>query len=145
MKALFDILSFLILGYPTHAEVQQDSHGDTKKDKRKDWLRRLIWGSVAVMTSLGLHSLTTDLTVKSAITYALSAAFMSMAIHFLLFDYWIVTVLRKNGVIHKWVNTFTYLGETANYPKWWRNMKPGWRFAIRFVIFAVALVIYIHA
>lgn len=130
MNHLKEIICFLILFSPYVWEVLNDRYGDL--DKKLDVALRIAIDTVASIVCWYFtgHSL-------------FAAGLMCFAIFFLLFDYTIAAILVKNKVIRpsQW---FSYMGESGdidNIP-WWRNMNPWWRFAIRFSVFAVTLIIY---
>lgn len=130
MNTAKEIICFVILFAPYLWEVIDDRHGDL--NKKIDVLWRVLIGAAAslfvwVMTG---HSLW-------------ATGFMCFAIFFLLFDYTIAAVLIRNKVIaaKDWFGYMGKKGITDNIG-WWRDMKPGWRFAVRFAVFAIALVFY---
>lgn len=115
---------FIILFAPYVWETIDDRKGDL--NKKVDVLWRIIIGAAAsvLVWQLTYHSL-------------ISCAFMCFAIFFLLFDYTIAIVLGRP-------DPFSYMGRKGviDNISFWRNMSPEWRFAIRFAVFSVALIIY---
>lgn len=130
MNHIKEIICFLILFAPYVWEVLNDRYGDL--DKKLDVALRIAIGTVASIICWYFtgHSF-------------FAAGFMCFAIFFLLFDYTIAAILVKNKVIRpsKW---FEYMGESGDIDniQWWRSMNPYLRFATRFAVFAVALIIY---
>lgn len=130
MNIAKEVICLLILSSPYIWEVINDRYGDL--NKKIDVLWRVLIGAAAsafVWKFTG-HSLW-------------ACAFMCFAIFFLLFDYTIAAILIKNGIIstNDW---FGYMGKKGDVDniKFWRNLSPGWRFAIRMTVFAIALIIY---
>jgi hypothetical protein len=127
MNEAKEIICFLILFAPYVWETIDDRKGDL--NKKIDVLWRILIGAAAsafVWLFTG-HSLA-------------ACAFMCFGIFFLLFDYTIAIVLGRP-------DPFSYMGQKGviDNISWWRNMNPYWRFAIRFAVFGLALVIYIHS
>jgi hypothetical protein len=124
-QSMKEVGCFLILFAPYVWETIDDRKGDL--NKKADVLWRILIGAAASLIVYGLtyHSL-------------FACAFMCFAIFFLLFDYTIATVLGRP-------DPFSYLGHKGviDNISFWRKMSPGWRFAIRCAVFAVALIIYV--
>ena len=125
MNHLKEIICFLILFAPLVWELIDDKEGD--RNKKIDVLWRVLIGAAAssFVWLFSRHSLA-------------ETAFMCFAIFFLIFDYGINIVLKRP-------NPFAYLSPntgTIDRIKWWVSIGPWWRFAIRFAVFAVALIIY---
>jgi hypothetical protein len=128
MKLL--VLIFFII--PVIVEVISDAHGDY--NKKIDVLFRMIF---IVGISLIIHFL----------GYAnfFAAVNVGVAIHFLLFDYVVTSVLIKNKVIEvSGAHWFSYMGRSSKVDNisFWRNIKPWGRFAIRLGYFIGSLVLY---
>lgn len=124
MKLFIEVIAFLGLFSPFIWERWDDRKGDFNKT-RDVFIRIAIAAGASIFCWLiTAHSL-------------FSAALMCFAIFFLLFDY---AMAAKLG--HK--DWFSYLGESGPVDniKFWRNMHPGWRFAIRMGVMAIAIVIY---
>jgi hypothetical protein len=125
MNTAKEIICFLILFAPLVFEAIDDRKGD--QNKQIDVLWRVLIGAAAsafVWLFTG-HSLW-------------SSAFMCFAIFFLLFDYTIAVILKRP-------DPFSYLSQTTgdiDRIKWWVRIGPWWRFAIRFFVFAIALILY---
>lgn len=125
MNTAKEIICFFILFAPYLWEVIDDRKGDL--NKKIDVLWRVLIAAAAslfvwVMTG---HSLW-------------ATGFMCFAIFFLLFDYTIAIVLKRP-------DPFSYLSQTTGVVdrmRWWVHIGPWWRFAIRFAVFAIALVFY---
>lgn len=125
MNHLKEIICFLILFAPLIVEVRDDRKGDDNKKMDVLWRILIGAGASAFVWLFTGHSL-------------FEAAFMCFAIFFLLFDYLVNLVLKRP-------DPFAYLSPhtgTIDRIKWWVKIGPWWRFAIRFAVFAVALIIY---
>jgi hypothetical protein len=124
-QSMKEVGCFLILFAPYVWETIDDRKGDL--NKKVDVLWRVLIGATAsiLVWQLTYHSL-------------IGCAFMCFAIFFLLFDYTIATVLGRP-------DPFSYMGYKGviDNISFWRKMNPWTRFAVRFTIFAVALIIYI--
>jgi|SRR5688572_12065017 len=131
------IAAVVILFIPTVGEIWNDRNGEVKNEKLRDWLIRSI-----LTVSCAIFSEFIRRGFAPTVLQYFYAIIMIVSVHFLIFDYAIVIILKKNGVIRSDANPFTYLGKTANYPKWWIKAEPMGRFAIRIIVFAIALVLY---
>lgn len=132
VKYSLEALCLLSLCLPLLWEKRDDKKGDF--DKAFDVLKR---GFIAAMASLFVWSLSY---VGAIIRYHSfgDALFLSLAIHFMFFDYWIAFEL---GHKKDW---FSYLGKAGyvdNIP-FWRNMAPAGKLATRMTILTSALLIY---
>lgn len=120
-----EIICIIILCSPLIREIPDDRKGDDDK-KRDVWIRIAIGAAASIFVWLiSRHSLW-------------GSAAMCFALFFLLFDYLINLVLKRP-------NPFEYLSTTTGTVdriEWWVKIGPWWRFAIKFVVFAVALIIY---
>ena len=128
------ILAILLLSSPTVIELYGDRHGDF--NKKEDVIYRFLF-----MTGF---SILVWIILKFNVLIAFN---LSIAIHFAFFDYIIAYILIKNGIIEPprgvRLHWFTYVGKSGvvdNF-KFWRNMRCGWRFAIRLTYLAVSLLI----
>lgn len=121
---IIEIFAFVILFAPYVWEVYNDRHGDP--DKVKDVLIRIAIAAGVTLTNVWL-------TGRSV----WPVGFMCFALFFLLFDYTVAAVLG----IKDW---FSFLGTTSfiDRIKWWREMSPGWRFAVRIGVMAWAILFY---
>jgi hypothetical protein len=132
MKQIFFILIELlylnILSLPLVWEINNDRKGD--KDKTLDVFKR---GILAVFCALIVFLI--GLTGLPQHTY-LSAFCMSIAIHFLIFDYLMAATLGHGD----W---FSYLGDgPIDNIHYWRTLKPWGRFAVRMAVLALAVIFY---
>lgn len=127
-----EVIGFALLFVPYIWEVYSDRNGD--HDKTVDVIWRVILSATAVLSCVHL----TDHSIWAA-------GLMCSAIFFLLFDYTVAAVLIKNGVIEA-KSWFSYMGKSGKFDNWgwWRNMHPGWRFAIKMSVFTGSLLIYIN-
>jgi NhaP-type Na+/H+ or K+/H+ antiporter len=140
------VVAFFVLCLPVIIESRNDRSGESLKEKGfrgfDIYLRIfgfLLFGWLAtVIRYFNVHP--SDLSISSIA----SAIFMSFAIHFLTFSYFVTYKLERNGVIKPGSNWFTYEGKTSRSEqiKFWHRIGPNWRFAIRLIVFAIALLIY---
>jgi hypothetical protein len=71
---------------------------------------------------------------------------LSVAIHFMFFDYTIVYIMAKRKVIAGYVGWYEYLGKKGvvdNIPSW-RNAHPTTRLIIRIAVFVPSLTWFIY-
>lgn len=146
MSAALHILAFAVLFVPTIWELWDDRNGEDKQGKLRDRYKKGIVWAVSTFVSLVIYFWPVLLVKSSGAVlvgwWTLKSWIMALAIHFLIFDYAIVIILKHRGVIETKESAFSYLGKTANYPKFWVKMNPWIRFCIRLTIFAIALIIY---
>lgn len=128
------LIAILLLSSPTAWEIWNDRHGDLNK----------VTDVAVRLTLMGVTALICD------VWFSLIASLnLSIAIHFAFFDYIIAYILIKNGTIEPprgvRIHWFTYVGKSGvvdNF-KFWRNMRCGWRFAIRLTYLTVSLLIFL--
>jgi len=122
------VIFFLLCAIPTACELYNDRHGDTKKDHIRDVL-------VLTVISLGLA-----LVLNWLFDYKLVGTMLLIwAIHFLLFDYLITYILKRNHVISPKANWFTYTGKTSTMDKYVAKIPPWIRLAIKLLTFGVTI------
>ena len=126
MKLLF---VFLVCFIPTLVELIDDRRGDKKK------VNDLI-----VLTFIAAI-------LATVLQYFFKFEFwrtlpMMFAIHFLLFDYIVVILLRKNGVIRADADPFTYTGKTSKIDQIVAKINPWVRLLIRVIVFGLAFAIF---
>jgi hypothetical protein len=131
------IAAVVILFIPTVWELWNDRNGEDARGKRMDWIARFLIAFLSAYISELIR--TFELPIVGNL---LAAMIMIVAIHLLLFDYAVVIIMKKRSVLHPQTDAFSYLGETANYPKWWIKAGQWGRFAIRVAVFTAALIIY---
>lgn len=126
------MIAFLLTFIPTGVELYLDRNGETAKNKRRQWLL------------IGLL-----FTIVSAINWQvfeihpLRSLILCFAVRFMLLDYLINIILYKRGKID-FANWFEYIGSTASFDKikiWVKIGKWG-RFAVRLIVFGLALAIF---
>lgn len=125
---LIELLYINILSLPLVWEINNDKKGD--KDKTLDVFKRgAIMAICALIVFLiGLTGLTQHGFLPSIL--------MSIAMHFLIFDYLMAATLGHSD----W---FSYLGDgMIDNIYYWRTLNPWARFAVRMGVFALALIIY---
>lgn len=142
-NVLVEVLGIAILSAPLIWELWNDKNGDAH-------ISRVDWNEDVQMLSKRV-----DIYARFAIVgvasmansflghHPLQSIIMSGAIHFLLFDYLIVVVLTKNGVIETAAQWWDYLGSKGfdNF-EWWKGKSWQVRMAIKIVVFIIACVIY---
>lgn len=112
-------------------EIPDDAHGDL--NKKRDVVIRVM---IAVASAF--------LNWVFGLSEIWSALLLSLAIHFLIFDYWIAYLLVKNKVIRsqEWFNVIGKKGVWDNIG-WW-NALGGWgKLAVRVIVFTMSLIAYI--
>lgn len=135
MTPTLQILSFILLSVPTAWEIWNDRKGDLNKSEDV-FFRVLI---IAVVSTVNV--------LLFDVPY-FASLLLSLAIHFAFFDYIIAYILIKNGTIEPSrgikLHWFTYVAKSGvvDNLKFWRNMRCGWRFAIRLTFLAVSLLIF---
>lgn len=114
-------LLLLILLIPTIWEVIDDRKGDSNKGF--DVFMRVLLGLLVAFSRWFDNPYT--------------AFFLSMALHFFLFDYAINLVLKREP----W---FSYLGKTGvvDTLPFWRNLHPWARFGLRAVVLVIAYILH---
>lgn len=117
---------------PAAWEVWNDHEGDF--DKKRDVIVR---GIVCLYSGAVLYLLTK--------TPVLWGALLAAGTHFLIFDYWVVWVLRKNKIISPFAKIFSYLGKSSVQDKWsiWINIGPWGRLLARVTVFVYTLYLFI--
>lgn len=118
---------------PTIWELCNDARGD----ENKKW-------DVVIRVLLAILGAQADNTVFNAPLY--SGVALSLAFHFLVFDYLIVLLLIRFKILDKSIDWFSYLGRKSKLDRWywWRSMDPRDRLIIRLSIFFLTLITYLH-
>lgn len=129
------ILSIAILCYPLTWEILNDSEGEKRNQKALDVLIRC--GLALIAAVIGW------LLINKPI---IDGFILSLAIHWLLFDYMINAILITRGIIQprNGETWFSYMGSTAvtDRLKFWRNCSPWFRLGIKVVVLIIAILIY---
>lgn len=128
---LLSILCILSLFAPLVWELFNDMGGDTKKSKRQDVFIRLL-------IALGAAVVGWYLIDKPII----DGFILSLAIHFLIFDYAINYILKKRGVIETKESWFSYLGKSYTDDVL-RQFTPMQRLFLKIGVLGVAITIYV--
>ena len=121
------MIYFLLCCIPTAVNLVAHKDGRKKEDKIRDKLIIII-----ISSALALG-------VRWLFGYELSRSLLLMlGIYFLTFDYLIVWLLRKNGVIIKDAKIFSYTGKSTYwYDQMVSKIHPVLRLVIRLAVFAV--------
>lgn len=124
------IISILSLFAPVTWECLDDSKGD--HNKAQDVFLRFLIGLVAALINFFLIG-------KPIVDSFL----LSMAIHFLLFDYAINIILYKRGIID-YANWFSHTGKKGVIDNigFWKRMNPWTKLWVRVGVLVVAILIY---
>ncbi len=130
VRVIFEIIALLSLSIPLIWELRDDRIKDLTHD-RDVFIRWALAAAVAFIVWVsGKHSYIDQ-------HGFFQAAFLSLSLHFLIFDYGEAAQLK-----HK--NWFEYLGKSSkqDQTKWWIHIGAKWRFVIRLVIFSIAIILY---
>lgn len=144
MRTAQEIFAFLELLGPTIWEWVNDKHGENKKEKRHDVpIRMALMVTAATINAILLTKMQPELVpyLKLALVQYFKALCMTFALFFLLFDYGINAILLKNGVIEG-KDMFSYMSK-SDMDQLWAHWHPGCRLALRIVVLALILIIYL--
>lgn len=127
---ILTILSILLLCGPLVFELVDDRQGDT--DKTMDVALRIAIGLLASFVAWFTDG-----------RNFLAAFNLSMAIHWMFFDYAINIILNKT-VYEKKVNWFTHVGKSGviDNLKFWKEMNPYVKLGIRVAYFLISVTLY---
>jgi hypothetical protein len=141
---LWEAIGLALLCVPLIWELWNDKDGDAH-------ISRAEWNANVQMLSkkVDIFARCTMAITASVVNYVLGinsiipSLFMSGAIHFLIFDYAIVYILIKNGVISPFARWWDYLGTKGmdNY-EWWKGKSWQVRMVIKIAVFIIACLIY---
>jgi uncharacterized membrane protein len=125
------LLAILLLFAPLVWELIQDRNGEAPAEKTQDIFIRLLLAVTAAVVGWYIAG--------KAIP---DGVLLSLAIHFLAFDYMINWILKKRKVIETTESAFTYLGSswTDDVLRQW---KPMVRFLVKLGVLVGAVIIYI--
>jgi hypothetical protein len=124
------LLSILLLTVPTIYHLINDRNGEALSEKGKDIL---IVGAISLLAGYAGKYLIGKPVIDSML--------MVIAIHFLVFDYAIVYILKKRGVIETRESWYTYLGK-SHTDDVLRQWSPVTRLIVKLVILVGAVIIY---
>ncbi len=149
-----ELLTHLFMLIPLAWELVNDRDGEDEFQKRQDVTVRGLWALFAGILAVFAHwpilrNGDAFVELRHDGLILLSAAILSAAYHFLLFDYLIAFILKKRGVIHYsgQFGWFSYLGEKSvidNLPLW-RQLPAWFRAMIRITVFEAALLFYLYS
>jgi hypothetical protein len=127
------IVSILTLFSPLLWELYNDLNGETVEEKMNDVLWRLLLTAVAALTNFFL--------IGKPI---LDSFILSMAIHFMFFDYLINIILYKNNVID-YANWFSHTGKKGVIDNigFWKKMNPWTKLLVRVGVLVMSILIYV--
>jgi hypothetical protein len=124
------LLSILLLALPLLYHLHNDKDGERKDEKT---------GDIILVSALAL--------IAAVVGYYLSGKpiidglLLAWGLHFLIFDYLIVIILKKRGVIETKESAFSYLGSSYTDDVL-RQFTPWQRFWLKIGVLGVAVVIY---
>lgn len=124
------LISALLLLVPTAWHLWNDKDGDRPEDKAGDILIviAIAFTASAIGWMLGQRML--------------DSLLLAWAIHFFYFDYAIVWILKKRGIIETKESVFEYLGNSP-VDRLMKKLSPMTRFWVRIGALIVAIIIYI--
>lgn len=123
------ILAILFLCSPTITELFDDRDGDSDKKNDVYWRTLLIvWYSFWAWVLF-------DINIFKSIL-------LSIAIFFACFDYLIVVILKKRGIIETKESPFTYMSK-SKVDSIWSSWNPWLRLSLRLVILIIAILVFI--
>lgn len=115
-------------------ECLDDINGDTIKSNKKDVLMRSGFFLGAILYSW--------IWMGNAL---LPSALMPFAVFFAFFDYLVAYILIRRGVVEvPGAHWFSYLSGKKMFDQWLALIPPAGRIALRVVILAVTITLYIH-
>lgn len=130
------IISIILLFAPTVLELFDDMKGD--KNKAADVMLRCLIGVGVALVGFFL--------IGKPI---LDSFMLSMAIHFMFFDYLITYILLRNGTIEQprevKYHWFSYTGKSGviDNLKLWKEMKPRTKLYVRVGVLVIAVLIWV--
>jgi hypothetical protein len=124
------IISILLLTIPTLYHLWSDRNGEAPEEKTQDIIIVCV---LAVAASLVGFFIADRPIVDGLI--------LAWAVHFFIFDYAIVWLLKKRGVIEGDVNVFEHLGKSYTDDVL-RQFTPWWRFVIKLTILVSSVTVY---
>ena len=124
-------LSIILLLLPTAYHLYFDRNGELPEEKSHDILLMVAIAATAAFIGYLIAG-------KNMLT----GLFLSWAIHFMVFDYAIVYILKKRGMIETKESAFSYLGSSYTDDVL-RQWKPWTRFWIKLGVLVGAVIIYI--
>jgi hypothetical protein len=124
-------LSILLLALPLLYHLFNDRNGEKPSEKT---------GDIILVSALAL--------IAAVVGYYISGKpiidglLLAWGLHFLIFDYAIVAILKKRGVIEAKESFFTYLGNSYTDDVL-RQFSPWQRFWLKIGVLVVAITIYV--
>jgi undecaprenyl pyrophosphate phosphatase UppP len=125
------LLAILLLFVPLIWELINDRNGEAPNEKTQDIFIRLLLAITAAVVGWYIAG--------KAIP---DGVLLSLAIHFVVFDYAITWILKKRKVIETKESAFSYLGKswTDDVLRQW---KPMTRFLVKLGVLVGAVIMYI--
>jgi hypothetical protein len=124
-------LSLLLLLIPVGFHLWQDRRGEKPKEKAADIF---MVSGIALLCSVAGYRLSAKPIIDGLL--------LAWALHFLLFDYLIVIILKKRGVIETKEHWFSYLGSSYTDDVL-RQFSPWQRLILKIWVFGVATLVYV--
>jgi hypothetical protein len=125
------VLSLLLLLIPVGFHLFNDRNGDRKDEKT---------GDIILVSALAL--------IVAVVGYFISGKpiidglLLAWGLHFLVFDYAIVAILKKRGVIETKEHWFSYLGSSYTDDVL-RQFSPWQRLILKIGVLGVATLVYV--
>ena len=128
IPATVEVIIICIVSFvPTITELLNDRRGDDNK------VQDIV---VLTIISLALSMALNFLISGTVVSWAIVKYMVFMwGIHFVFFDYAVVYLLRKNGIIRASAKVFRYTGKST---KWWDQLQARVKWWIR-IIFRLAV------
>jgi hypothetical protein len=125
------ILSVILLTFPLLYHLYSDQNGERPSEKTAD----IIYVSIIALVASLIGYFNTGKPIVDGFILA-------WAIHFLVFDYAIVYILKRRGVIETKESPFSYLGKSYTDDVL-RQWTPVTRLLIKLGVLILAVVIYV--
>ena len=117
---------------PTLIEAYLDRNGEDKKGKKKDTIALIVVAIGIALASWGWFG-----------QNPLAVLALILGWRILAFDYITHALLKKYSLGHKGINWFTFSGTTAFTDKLVSKVHPVVRLAVRILVFAIAVLVFL--
>lgn len=125
------LIAALLLLIPVAFHLYNDRNGDKPEDKA---------GDIFIVSAIALVAAIVGFFISDK--PIIDGLLLAWAIHFMIFDYAIVAILKKRGVIETKEHWFNYLGSSYTDDVL-RQLKPWMRFWLKVSVLAIATLVYI--